>query len=74
MISIINDNPMKLLDRFILLTDGQRIWPVYICTVARGDNFSLLNISVESRHVWKNQSAHQRSLICFYCSAYNLDL
>ena len=37
---------MKLLDRFIFprLTDGQRIQQVYICTVTRGDNFSLLNI------------------------------
>ena len=41
MTSIINDNPMKLLDGFIFsrLTDGQRIRQVYICTVTRGDNF-----------------------------------
>ena len=23
------------------------------------------------RHLWANQCAHQQSLICFYCSAYN---
>ena len=41
MTSIINDNPMKLLDRFIFsrLTDGQRIRQVYICTVTRDDNY-----------------------------------
>ena len=35
-----------ILDRFIFsrMTDGQRIRQVYICTVTRGDNFSLLNI------------------------------
>ena len=42
---IINDNPMKLLERFIFshLADGQRIRQVYIiCTEdPRGDNFSL---------------------------------
>ena len=76
MTSIINDNPMKLLDRFIFsrLTDGQRIRQVQICIVTRGDNFSLINIQVASRHLWTNQCAHQRSLICFYCSAHNLDL
>ena len=76
MTSIINDNPMKLLDRFIFsrLTDGQRIRQVYICTVTRADNFSLLNIYMASRHLWANQCGHQRSLICFYFSALNLDL
>ena len=71
MTSIINDNPMKLLDPFIFsrLTDGQRIRQVYICTVTRGDNFSLLNIK------WRRDiCGHSRSLICFYCSAHNLDL
>ena len=68
---------MKILDRFISsrLTDGQRIRQVYICKVTRGDKFFTIKYL---RYLWTNQCAHQRSLICFYCSAHcfahNLDL
>ena len=72
MTSIINDNPMKLLDRFIFsrLTDGQRIRQVYIRTVTRGNNFFTIKyLSGVTASVDKSVYASAKSdLFLLFCT------